>query len=278
MAATYVIAASDNNGGFIYDATYLHTDGIAMPTGNNALDSTTNQPIKIYTITAEGQSGSGLYKQIVYRGYTSTGNTLWSDSGSTFEFRVGHTVNTSQLFYGRDSSYSGRNIYLGAGTGTVERSGQSLAGSFTYAFVPKAPATLAAVQTGNSVALTATAATGTGFDGYATISAYKVEYRSSSDNSTWSAWGNTQTMTSLAYTYSNLAPAKYYQFRVYAANDVGNGAATANATTFFVSAGGKRYNGTAFVYNTTAKRWDGTAWKDLTIARRWDGSAWKDLT
>lgn len=278
MSTTLNIATSSANSGFFSDAGYLYTTGITMPTGNNQLDSTTLQPIRVYSIVAEGQSGgSGIYQSIRYGSVTTTGNYTFPDSGGTFEFRVGQTNGGTTMYFGRDTTYSGRNIYW-SGDGSTWYSGQSLAGSFTYAFVPKAPASLAAVQTGNSVALTATATTGTGFDGYATISAYKVQYRTSSDGTTWGAWGNTQTMSSLSYTYSNLAPATHYQFRVYAVNEVGNGAATANATTFFVSAGGKRYNGTAFVYNTTAKRWNGSAWVDLTVAKRWDGSAWKDLT
>jgi hypothetical protein len=278
MTATLTIATSNANTAFFSDANYVHTDGIAMPTGNNTLDSTTSQPIKIYDVTAGYQTGgTGMYQYVVYRSVTTSGNYLFSDSGSTFEFRLGKTGGGT-MYYGRDTSYAGRNIYFGSGTGDVAYSGQSLAGSITYAFVPKAPASLAATQTARSIALTTTAASGTGFDGYATISSYKVQYRTSSDGTTWGAWGNTQTMTSLAYTYSNLAPATYYQFRTYAVNDVGNSAATTNATTFYVAAGGRIYNGTSWVPATTFKVYNGTAWVDVTTARVYNGTSWADIT
>jgi hypothetical protein len=279
MTATYTIATSDNNNGFFTDASaYVHTNGIAMPTGNLQLDSSTLKPIKVYTINAGYQSGgTGLYQTIVYRSVTTAGPQLFTDSGSTFEFRLGKTGGGT-MYYGRDSSSSGRNVYFNAGTGTIDWANASLAGTLTYAFVPFAPASLAAVQTARSVALTTTAATGTGFDGYATISAYKVEYRTSTDGTTWGTWGNTQTMTSLAYTYSNLAPATYYQFRTYAVNDVGNSAATVNATTFYVSAGGRVYNGSAWAPVSTFKVYNGTTWVDVTTARVYDGTIWKDIT
>lgn len=142
--------------------------------------------------------------------------------------------------------------------------------------VPSAPASLTYVKTGRNVALTATAsATGGG----GTISSYSVQYRTSSNGgSTWSAWGNTQTMTSLQYTYSLLPPALTYDFRVYSTNQTGNSLPTSISSPFFVAAGGKRWNGSSFIPTQTAKRWSGTAWVDITIAKRWNGTSWVDLS
>jgi len=142
--------------------------------------------------------------------------------------------------------------------------------------VPTAPASLTYVKTGRNVALTATASSGSGGG---TISSYSVQYRTSSDGgSNWGSWGNTQTMTSLQYTYSLLPPALTYDFRVFSTNELGNSLTTSIAAPFFVAAGGKRWNGTAFVATQTAKRWTGTAWIDLTVAKRWNGSSWVDLS
>jgi len=148
--------------------------------------------------------------------------------------------------------------------------------SITSNGVPTAPASLTYVKTGRNVALTATASSSAGGG---TISSYSVQYRTSSDGgSSWGSWGNTQTMTSLQYTYSLLPPALTYDFRVYSTNEVGNSPTTSIATPFFVAAGGKRWNGTAFVATQTAKRWNGTSWIDLTTAKRWNGSSWVDLS
>lgn len=142
--------------------------------------------------------------------------------------------------------------------------------------VPSAPASLSYVKTGRNVALTATASA---TNGGGTISSYSVQYRTSSDGgSTWGSWGNTQTMTSLGYTYSLLTPALTYDFRVYSTNETGNSLPTSIAAPFFVAAGGKRWNGTSFIPTQTAKRWSGTAWVDITIAKRWNGTSWVDLS
>ena len=142
--------------------------------------------------------------------------------------------------------------------------------------VPTAPAALNYVKTGRNVTLTATASSSAGGG---TISSYSVQFRTSSDGGVnWGSWGNTQTMTSLQYTYSLLPPALTYDFRVFSTNETGNSLTTSVAAPFFVAAGGKRWNGTAFVPTQTAKRWSGTAWVDLTTAKRWNGTAWVDLS
>jgi hypothetical protein len=142
--------------------------------------------------------------------------------------------------------------------------------------VPTAPAALSYVKTGRNVALTATASSSAAGG---TISSYSVQYRTSSDGgANWGSWGNTQTMTSLQYTYSLLPPALTYDFRVFSTNETGNSLTTSIASPFFVAAGGKRWDGTSFIPTQTAKRWSGTSWVDITTAKRWNGTAWVDLS
>lgn len=148
-------------------------------------------------------------------------------------------------------------------------------GTYYWSTVATAPASISPSRSGRNVTVTATASSS---DGGQTISSYSVEYRTSADGSTgWSAWGNTQTLSSFSYTYSSLTPALYYQFRVYANNTNGSSAATVSSNVF-VSGGGKRWSGASWDSTTIAKRWDGSAWVDLTTAKRWNGSAWVDLS
>lgn len=142
--------------------------------------------------------------------------------------------------------------------------------------IPTPPASLTYVKTGRNVALTATASPSAGGG---TISSYSVQYRTSSDGGqTWGAWGNTQTMTSLQYTYQLLPPALTYDFRVYSTNQTGSSSPTSISSAFFVAAGGKRWNGTTFIPTQTAKRWGTSSWVDITTAKRWSGTAWVDLS
>lgn len=152
-------------------------------------------------------------------------------------------------------------------------SNASLAGSYTWSTVATAPGSISAVRTGRNMAITATASAD---GGGAVITSYEVQYRTSTDNSTWGAWGNTQTLSGFAYTYTGLTPALYYQFRVYANNDVGSSAGTVSASQF-LPAGGKRWTGSSWDSTTIARRWDGANWVDISTAKRWDGSSWVDL-
>jgi hypothetical protein len=184
------------------------------------------------------------------------------------------TISGSSLSFKRYTGASGYQIEED-GAGGSPWTNSSLNGTVSWSTVPTAPGTIAASRTGRDVTVTAGAAASNGGN---TISAYKVQYRSSSNGgSTWGAWGSEQTLTSLAYTYTGLTASLTYQFRVYANNARGSSAATTSSN-LFVPAGGKRYDGAAFVSTTTAKRWTGSAWTDLTIAKRWSGSAWVDLS
>lgn len=245
----------------------MYQDSVSMPTGRTDRDG--NALIRVTSVYA-GYSSIAAYWRIVYRGVETGGPYTFSASGSTFQIR--QYVNAlGNMYFGRDTGTAGT-VY-DAADGSPFAAG-ALSYSLDYQFVPTAPATATAARSGRSVTVTR----GTSSDaGGGTISSYKVQYRTSTDNSTWGAWGNEQTFSGSTYTYTSLTPALYYQFRVYAVNEVGNSAATSTAS-LFVSGGGKRWTGSAWASTTIAKRWNGSAWVDLTIAKRWNGSAWVDLS
>lgn len=246
---------------------YVYQDSVAMPDGRTDRDG--NAPIRVTNVYG-GYSSISAYWRIVYRGVTTGGGTTFTASGSTFQIR--QYVNASgTMYFGRDTGTAGT-VY-DAYDGLPFQAG-ALSYSLDYQFVPTAPASASAAVSGRSVTVTR----GSSSDaGGGTISAYKVQYRTSTNNSTWGSWGNEQTFSGTTYTYTNLTPALYYQFRVYAVNEVGNSVAT-SATSVFVSGGGKRWNGSAWVATGTAKRWNGSAWVDLSIAKRWNGTSWIDLS
>jgi hypothetical protein len=145
-----------------------------------------------------------------------------------------------------------------------------LQGSYTWSTVPTAPASITVTASQLNVTVTAGASASDGGQG---ISSYSVQYRTSTDKgSTWGAWGNTQTLSSLSYTYTNMAANGYYQFRVYSNNTNGSSAAR-SGTTVFISAGGKVWNGSAWAPRAL-KVWTGSAWQ---VAKRkfWNGSSWQ---
>jgi hypothetical protein len=246
---------------------YVYQDSVGMPTARTDRDG--NAPIRVTSVYA-GYSSIDAYWRIVYRGVETGGPYLFSASGSSFQIR--QYVNASgQMNFGRNTGVAGT-VY-DAADGLPFASG-ALSYSLDYQTVATAPATASAAVSGRSVTVTR----GTSSDaGGGTISSYRVQYRTSTDNSTWGAWGNEQTFSGTTSTYSGLTAALYYQFRVYAVNEVGNSVGTSTASVF-VSGGGKRWNGSAWVATATAKRWNGSAWADLTIAKRWNGTAWVDLS
>jgi hypothetical protein len=246
---------------------YVYQDSVGMPTARTDRDG--NAPIRVTSVYA-GYSSISAYWRIVYRGVETGGPYLFSASGSTFQIR--QYVNASgSMFFGRNTGVAGT-VY-DAADGLPFASG-ALSYSLDYQTVATAPATASAAVSGRSVTVTR----GTSSDaGGGTISSYRVQYRTSTDNSTWGAWGSEQTFSGTTFTYSGLTAALYYQFRVYAVNEVGNSVGTSTASVF-VSGGGKRWDGSAWVATATAKRWTGSAWADLTIAKRWNGTTWVDLS
>jgi hypothetical protein len=247
---------------------FVYQDSVAMPTGRTNRDG--GAPIRVTSVYA-GYSSISAYWRIVYRGVETGGAYLFSESGSTFQIR--QYVNAGgNMYFGRNTGVSGT-VYDNA-DGQPYSAG-ALSYSLDYQFVPTAPVSASVSVSGRSATVTG----GTSSDaGGGTISSYRVQYRTSTNNSTWGSWGNEQTLSGGTYTYTNLTPALYYQFRVYAVNEVGNSVATSPASSVFISGGGKRWSGSAWVATATAKRWNGSAWVDLTVAKRWNGSSWVDLS
>ena len=242
---------SPSSGRSVTGATYIHSDAMfTYPTGNFNLAG--SRVVVNGGVTLNGSFGGGITGQ----GATTAGNVYITSDGS-------YTTLTGYIGNGFDMVADGVTTWSGGFQGT-----------FSWTTVATAPASITATRSGRSVAITATASAS---NGGATITSYQVQYRTSTDNSTWGAWGSTQTLSSLAYTYNNLTPALYYQVRVYAVNSAGSSAGTSSASVF-VAAGGKRWTGTTWTPTTIAKRWNGSAWVDLTIAKRWNGSAWVDLS
>lgn len=250
-----------------YDNNFVYQNGVSFPTGR--VDRDGSYPVRVTSVYG-GYSSTSSYWRIVYAGVETGGPYTFSSSGGTMQVRQ-WLSGTARMYFGKNTGAAGTVYDNGDGQ---PFSAGALAYSMDWQQVATAPASISATRSGRSVTVTATAATDAGGG---TISSYKVQYRTSADGSTgWSAWGSEQTLSSLTYTYSSLTPALYYQFRVYAVNEVGNSAATTSSNVF-VSGGGKRWTGSSWDSTTIAKRWNGTAWVDLTIAKRWNGSAWVDL-
>ena len=252
MANTYAFGTNGTGTRASFDYTDIY-QAITYPTGN--LNLAGARPVTIESVTVDGMSG---------------GTASISADASSYYVYV--TYGGTKLNWTR---YLASGYFVGevGGTGWTD---SSMNGIISWSTVPTAPGTPSASRTGRDVVVTASS--GSASDGGATISAYKVQYRSSSDGgSTWGAWGSEQTLSGLAYTYTGLTASVTYQFRVYA-NNVRGSSAAATSASVFVPAGGKRYNGSSFISTTIAKRWSGSAWTDLTIAKRWSGSAWVDLS
>lgn len=242
---------SPSSGRSVSGASVVYTYGMfTYPTGNLNIDG--NRPVVNAGVSLNGLFGGGY----TGAGVDGSGNVYITSNGS-------YTTLTGYI--GNGFTMVAPGIYTWNG---------GFQGTFYWYTVATAPGSIALSKTGRNVTVTATGSSSDGGEG---ISSYQVQYRTSADNSTWGAWGNTQTLTSLSYTYSSLTAATYYQFRVFANNAAGASAATVSAS-LFVSAGGRRWDGALFVPTTVSKRWDGSGWVDLTVAKRWSGSAWVDLS
>lgn len=148
--------------------------------------------------------------------------------------------------------------------------GGSLVGSFDWAYVNTAPASISVSK--NALSVTVTVGVAGGSDA-SSPSSYQVEY--SKDGGAWT--GTATADGSRQVTYSGLTPGSSYTFRAWANNNVGS-SAVVTSSSVLITAWGKRWNGSAWVDSVNAKRWNGSAWVDLTIAKRWNGSAWVDLS
>lgn len=242
---------SPSSGRSVTGATYIHTDGMfTYPTGNTNLDGnvvTANNGVSLNGSFGGGYTGAGA----------NTSGDVYVTSNGSYTTLTGYIGNGYSMIADGVFTWNG-----------------GFQGTFYWSTVPTAPGAISLSRTGRNVTVTTSAS---GSDGGQGISSYQVQYRTSTDNSSWGAWGNTQTLSSYSYTYSSLTAALYYQFRVFANNS--NGAsASPTFQSVFVPAGGKRWDGSSWVSASTGKRWNGSGWVDLTVARRWNGSSWVDLS
>lgn len=131
---------------------------------------------------------------------------------------------------------------------------------------------------------------------------YFVQYRYADEaEGTYSSWSTPVKMsdqTNRVHTYPLLDAAKWYKFRIYAANTIVNNPAgtktyyphnsgsTANfsveTTALFVPAAGKRFDGEDFVITNTAKRYNAAtnSWVNIATAKRYNEvqGVWENLT
>jgi hypothetical protein len=220
------------------------------PTGNLNLDGA--RPVVNGGISLNGSFSGGITGQ----GVDTSGNVFVTSNGT-------RTNVTGYIGNGFTMVAPGVTSFIGGFQGT-----------FFWYTVPSIPVFIGTTKTGRNITVNIGASDSNGGE---PISSYSVEYRTSTDNSTWGAWGNTQDISSGIYAYNDLTPALFYQFRTYANNPAGSSEARVSSSVF-VSAGGRRWNGSSWVASTTSKRWNGSAWVDLTVAKRWSGSAWVDLS
>lgn len=261
-----------NNAGY-----FAQQDSVGFPNSSSGIRVNLDGKyvVKVSGIGVDRLSGpAAVY--IVYGGslYGSGSTILSSTNPSTAcSVRVVNTGGTRVEFYRSGNSPSVK-LYTSGG-GLDYDWGGALSGYWVYYTVPSAPANISTSLSGTTVAVSCGASAS---DGGEAIDAYAVQRRDSIDGITWSAWGSTNTMTSRAYTYTNLTPGKYHQFRCYSVNAAGNSSAVTSSS-IFVSAM-TRYSGTAFTAIDMLKKYDGSAWNNITSVKRYDGTTWQsvDLT
>lgn len=224
--------------------TYSRSGQSVTVTAGNA-----SSPLGVTYYVQYNRNGAGWTAQQTMSGqsYTYTG----LDWGASYQFRV----------WAASSE--------GAG-------GFTYSGTLTMPTVPTAPTSIT-VASVSGLDVTVNYANSTS-DGGEPITSYTMQYRTSADNgTTWGAWGNNTAVTGNTHTFTSLTPGLLYQFRVYSTNVVGN-SATADSSTVFVAAGGRRWDGAQWQMTTILRRWNGTQWVNVSTSRRWDGTEWVTLT
>lgn len=238
-------------------------------TSNNGASYTYPGPV--------GQGIGGQTGNVNLAGSTVTNYKSVTVNGSYSNCYPSYDGNTVYLNRsGGGSMYFSRYIDNGYdlydyGDGTYWTNG-GLQGTVYWSTVPTMPQAL--TITSNASLTISGSYTGSASDGGETISSYSMQYRTSSDGSSWGSWTGTKTVSGGAWSFSSLTPATYYQFRIYANNSEGSSAARTTSTAY-VPAGGKVWNGSAWVARTR-KMWTGSAWK-IVIRKRWNGSSWSQM-
>jgi hypothetical protein len=233
-----------------------------------------NYAIRVDSISPDRLTGTNSVA-IGYAGVLrGVGSIILSSTNpaTTCDVRVTKTGGTQTTFR-RDNvttnavvHYRGRDGFTGGDYGAF--SGR-LAGTWAWSTVPSAPASISTNLSGTNVTVTRTDSADNG--GSAIID-YRVQRRESTNGITFGSWTDTVVMSSATHTYTNLTPARYYQFRVYSRNNAGNSSARTSGTIFVAAI--TRYTGTAFAVLSKLRKYDGAAWQNITQVRRWNGTSW----
>ena len=248
---------------------YAQQTGVGFPDANKDLSG--NYPVLITNIGVNGLSGSAKVRlRFGDTDYAEGATVLAGASNGNCSIRI-YKNGSNRVYFNRTSSSSTPAVKLYTSSDTLNFTwGGQMAGNWDYALVPTAPTNVQVSVSGISVSVSYTASSS---DGDSAITSYVRQYSSSSDNVTFGPW---TTFTN----GSSLPPGKYYKFRVYSVNAVGNSDAGLSSTIFLSSL--LRYTGSAWqaITGTSGsylKRYDDTptaGWKDITSIKRYNGSTW----
>jgi hypothetical protein len=237
-----------------------------------------NYAIRVASISPDRLTGTNSVA-IGYGGVLhGAGAIIFSatNPATTCDVRVTKTGGSSTTFRRDNVStnavvhYRGRDGFTGGDYGAFPG---RLSGSWVWTTVPSAPASISTSLSGTNVAVTRGNSAADGGD---TISGYTLQRRESTDGTNFGSWGNNVNVTAtLTHTYTNLTPARYYQFRVYANNNAGSSAARTSGTIFVAAI--TRFTGTAFAVLSKLRKHDGSNWQNITQVRRWNGTSWATI-
>jgi len=215
------------------------------PTFSSGPTRTTGTSTVNMTLSTVTNYGTSLKYYVDYSKNSGSYTGQLNSTSTSFSF-TGLTLGSSYVFRGYASDTEG--------TSTVVTSG-----SVAIPNVPGLPTLTVGSPLGRAVLLTATGAATNG----ATIDYYYAQL--SSDNGiTWKNAAGTLNGTdamavsgaNFTTTYSNLQGGATFLFRVYAHNQMGNGAIATSPTGTFIPSGGHRYDGSNFIAASTAQRYD----------------------
>lgn len=207
---------------FFYDTgNYAEQTGVEFPDGRENLNGT--YPIKVVSISPRDVTGT-FSKRLVFGGTTYSEGSVISTDGSNgnCSIRITKTGGSQVNFDRTDDGVTPKVArYNSAGTLQATWNGQMI-GSWESAYCPALISSISVSVSGTS----ATVTRGTATD----ATSYSVQRSDSADGVTWGSWGNTQSMPSTTYQYTNLTPGRYYRFRAYGVNSVDSGAARTSTT------------------------------------------------
>ena len=271
------------------------------PAAPKATRSSNGTTIDLLSSTGVAATGTPSPPAITdYRYRWSTDNSVWTTATTTMGSDGVGTNQQSNFGPTSPISVSKTQTYYFQ-TRAINSEGEGAwSNSLSLIGVPTAPPTVTATRSGTSITVTCTASSGT------SITDYKVQYAASTNNgATYGSWtsvagglGDSMGASTRSYTYSSLAPATTYKFRVLAVNSIPD---TINSTTtvgqsdytesssVYLLAVGQRYDAATTQYKqmTVGQRYDAlNGWTVLTTARRYDptytdpitGSNWRPFS